>query len=259
MISIRLTRAEKIRRLLVSIFYFASAAAMLYCFLNSTSTDDKLLYSGLLLFVVFGVFYEFIRYFYSRTSYSLNEQCDTVLAGKYLKYLKSLNIFGSYKAQIAYLEGIIMLDDDRPEEAREFIISRLGNMNASNRIMDFQFNYLLFSCCVALKDKRNIGEYYNTLKRIFSMKERPGSKFLSLWNFINGVYGLVSGNDAQAAESFQKVKPEDLSMRERARYYFYSSELNARRSDKGKMDECYNKAYALAPRMKLIINRQPKI
>ncbi len=259
MISIRLTKAEKLRRLLASIFYAAYTVAMFYCLINSTSSDDRLLYSGLLVFVPLGVLYEFIRFFYSMAVDALNEQCDTELAKKYLKFIRRFNLFKSYRAQIAYLGGFILLDDDKPEDAREYIISKLGSMNTVNRIMDFQYNYLLFSCCAALKDKHKIGEYFIALKKTIDMKERPGNDLISLGNLICGVYGLVSRNDREAADSFQKVKPENLSTRERARYYFYSAQLDVRYSDKNKMEDNYDKAIVLAPEMKLIIDHKPKI
>lgn len=259
MISIRLTKAEKLRRLLASIFYVAYTVAMFYCLINSTSSDDRLLYSGLLIFVPFGVLYEFIRFFFSKANNALNEQCDTELAKKYLKLVKRFNLFKSYRAQLAYLEGFILLDDDKPEDAREHIISRLGSKNTTNRIMDFQYNYILFSCCAALKDKHNIGEYFIAIKKTIDMKERPGNDLISLGNLICGVYGLVLKNDREAADSFQKVKPENLSTRERARYYFYSAQLYARYSDKNKMEDNYNKAIVIAPEMKLIVNHKPKI
>lgn len=257
--SVRLIKAEGLRRILVAVFYLAFIMTMVYCLMYPNQADDRILYAVLLLFVPFGVLYEVIRFFFAKASDGLNKECDPEQARRYVTRVRRLDFLKRYRTQLAYLDGFITLDENRIKAEIDNINDQLLRLPNSNRKLDFQYNYLLFSCYVELCDKKNTAQYYDAVRKIIGLRERPGNDLISLGNFVYGIYNLFEKNYDKAQNAFNKVKPQDLSERERARYYFYSARLSARMGDTEEMEKNYQTAIELAPAIQMITANKPRV
>ena len=257
MFTVRLIQAERLRRTLVSLFYAAYAVAMGYCFFKASTQSDRFLYGMLLLFVPFGVLYEVIRYRFVKSNDALNKECRPEQALKQLQFVTRADFLSRYRAQALYLKGFALLDQDKPEEVETLIASKLDSVLSGNRSLNFEYNYLCFTLWVIGSDSEKLQKSYTVLKKIFGLKQKPGSDLVSLEKSVDGIFHLKSGKYQAAQAAFEQVRVESLSERERARFFYYRAWLSKRQGDRIGADRFYAQAVELAPDITLFQNHRP--
>ncbi len=255
--TVRLIKAERLRRMLVLLFYGAYAVAMGYCLVHAANQSDQFLYGFLLLFVPFGLLYELVRYYFGKSSDALNRQCDPALALRCLGVVRRADLLSRYRTQAGHLEGLALLDQDRVGEAQTLIETRLDKLLGTNTSLHFEYNYLCFSVAAVCGDKEKLQDCHAALKKIIGLKQKPGADLVSLFNCIDGIFHLQCRAYDAAEEAFDRVQLEALSTREQARCFYYRAVLCARQKAPEASQQLYERALALAPEIALFQNHKP--
>ena len=259
MFTVRLIKAENLRRIFVAVFFLACTVVALTSLAHSQNGDDAILFGILLAFVPFGVLYEFIRYHYAKAYGIFQEASDREAVLKHLSIVRKLDFLKRYQVPLAYLDGFLLLDSDQPEKVSKHLGAALDNVLNANKSANLQYNTLLFFSAVAMNDRENLETYYTALRRIYNSRIRLDKEAFSQSSFLEAVYRLQTGESGAAGCAFQKVSPQNLDRRERALYYFYFSQWNAMRSERADCENNFRMAVDLAPDMKWIRNHKPEI
>jgi len=255
MFSVRLIKAEGLRRVLVVMFYFAYTITMIYCMVHTPAMNDRVVYGVLWLFVPFGTLYEIIRFQYAKANDSLHQHCNPKAAMQHLRFVNRADFLKRYILQAAYLESAAMIDQNEIDDAEKFIADRLDKMLNTNKKLNFEYNYLHFTICVVREDKKQIHAYYLALERIFQVQKKFHTDLLSLKSSIDGAYYLTEGRLDKSQKAFSKANPDLLGNRERAWHYYYLSRLSYQLNQPNYAEQYYIQATRLAPGIPLFSNR----
>lgn len=251
MFGIKLIKAERLRRFLVILFYLGFAVTMIYCFLHTDNSDDKVLYILLCVFIPFGLWYEMIRYKYTKCNDYLHDRCCPNKVLRLTQFIYKYDIFKRYKLQTMYLEGFALIDLARMEDAKNFILKSLDRLAGTGKKLNFEYNYLNFMLWTIEKDRKEVQIYYTSLKKIFSMNKNSNENILSLKYMVDGIYCYTNKQYKNAKMFFDRVKSELLGKHECAWYYFYFSKILYENNEVKNSTQYFLKACEMAPDIKI--------
>lgn len=254
--TVKLIKAEKLRRILVSIFYAAAIFVLIYFSMHSQTQDERFQYLFFLIFVPAGVYYEVLRWLYAKASDTLNNECDAEECLKLTSILIKADITKRFQISTNYLQIFALVDLNCPDEAEkkmEFLDSTLP----AKRKMDFEYNYLRFILSNVRGERKSMKVYYDGMHRIFNINSRVSGDIRSLESMINAVWFYNTHCYEAAEKSFRSVKPEALKQREKAYYYYYFSAFLYSCGKKCQAKEAYKKACETAPQLPYIMDVCP--
>lgn len=216
--TVRLIRAEKLRRILVGTFYLAAVFVLFYFLANAETTNEQMQYLFILILLPFGIFSEVLRYFYARANDTLHEACDPAACLKLLDRLKKIDFLHQFRVMGAYLRGFALIDLNRSREVPEMLEEQLGTNLTAKRKLDFEYNYLLFLTACAKGERRELEMRYGQIEKIFQMNRRANAGILSLEQMIKGIYLCQCRKYPEARAALDAVDAGLLTPREQAHY-----------------------------------------
>lgn len=255
--TVRLIKAEKLRRILVICFYCASAFTLIY-FLNRARTpEEQFQYLFILLLLPVGIYLEILRYFYAKANDALNIDCDAARCYKLITIVEKADLIRRFKVSVCYLKGFALLSLNRSGEVKEMIEKQLGAGMTAKRKLDFEYNYLMFSIAAVRDDKAELKSSYENMRRIFKLSKRISGDIRSLESLIDAIYQCRTHQYKAAEASFARIRAGALKPHEQAYYYYYLAILCSETKREDDAHSYYEKACETAPKIPYITEVNP--
>ena len=254
---IKLIQAEKLRRILVSVFYAAAAAVLIYLAADAQTVEGRARYLCLLVLFPFGIYYEILRYLYARANELIYTACDAEGCLRLAEKAEKADFTHQFRIQICYLKGFALLDLNRSGEAEQVLEQEAGTELTAKRKLDFEYNYLMFQLAAVRNDRKELKAYYEKICRIFNLGRRINNGVKSLEAVIRGTYLTLTRQYQQAEKAFDIVRIQDLKRREQAYYCYYLSACEYALGKKKQAEKTYEKACATAPGLPYITGVDP--
>lgn len=255
MMRVKLVKDERLRRILVAIFYVAYLITVGYCLKNAGTVEEICVYLILLLAVPVGIWTEIIRYCYTAASDALNEKCDPLRCMKLNRFVRRGDILQQFTSLALYQGAFAMLDMDQSDQILPYL-EKYGTANSrrAERI-NFDGNYLLFSLAAVSGDRKAMKLHYQQLERLMDNAKSKNADMMTLQMVIAGIYLAASRDSAEAIQIFETVELERIRPREQAYYYYYFAKACAAANQTDRAAELYGKARTMAPNITLFAHK----
>lgn len=223
--TLRLIKAERLRRIIVSFFYLAAIFTLVYLAVNAQTSEELFRALFFLVLLPLGIYSEILRYFYAKAHDALNKNCDPERCLKILDSSEKADFLHQFQVMSCHLRARALIDLKRFHEAEE-ILNRQNNSRQTSKLkMDFEYNYLMFLIACAENDRKKLNTYYEIICRIFHLSKHRNADIRSLESMISGIYLYKAHRYPEAKRAFESVNINLLSAHEQAYYTYYHDAL----------------------------------
>lgn len=251
----KLVLGDKARIVVSLILYAVFFGVAVDKIVTADNYSPVVIYSVFLIFLVFAVLNEFLRFNYILAVELLQKKCNPDKALEKVNLIRKYDLFKGYRPQLAVLEAMIYTDKNEPNKVIDLIEDRESRLFSTNS-MRVQGYYYLFKSYMLLNNKKHIKRCFKSLSEYKESLNKPGKKTAgrSIWDVINGDYYLIMGRLDEASAAYDKAKTSEMTKRDLAHYYLSRAKLAESLNNPEEQEKNCIKALELAPDMGCVID-----
>ncbi|HHY83155.1 MAG TPA: hypothetical protein GX505_10830 [Clostridiales bacterium] len=251
----KLVLGDKARIAVSLILYAVFFAVIVEKIATADNYSPVIIYSIFLIFLVFAVLNEFLRFNYILAVELLQKRCNPDKALEKVDLVKKYDLFKGYRPQLAVLEAMIYTDKNEPNKVIDLIEDKESRLFSTNS-MRVQGYYYLFKSYVLLNNKKHVKRCFKSLNEYKESLGKSGKKAVgrSIWDVINGDYYLTMGRPDEALEAYNNANTAEMTKRDLAHYYLSKAKLAESQNNPEEKEKNCIKALELAPDMGCVID-----